>query len=126
MAKKIFTYRGKTLEELQALPIKELAELLPSRARRKLKRGLSDNEKKLVEDVKKKNNVKTHLREMIVLPSMVGKTIKIHSGKEYQAILIQEESIGLYLGELALTRRRILHSAPGVGATKSSAGASVR
>ncbi len=126
MAKKIFTYRGKTLEELKALSIKDLSELLPSRQRRKLKRGLSDVEKKFIEDMKVGDNVKTHLRDMIVLPSMVGKTIKIHTGKEFQSVIIQEESIGCYLGELALSRRKVQHSSPGVGSTKSSSNVSVK
>jgi len=126
MAKKIFTYRGKTLEELQALSIKDLTELLPASQRRKLKRGLSDNEKKLVEDLKKGDNVKTQLRDMIVLPSMVGKTIKVHSGKEYHSVLVQDEAIGCRLGELVLSKKRVQHSSPGVGSTKSSSNVSVK
>ena len=122
---KIFTYRGKTLEELQAMSMKDLAEILPSRQRRKIKR-LADTDKKLIEKIQAKNNVKTHSRDMIVLPSMVGKTIKIHSGKDFQAVTIQPESIGMYFGELVLTRKRLAHSNPGVGATKSSSNASVR
>jgi len=118
MAKKIFTYRGKTLEELQELSIKDLSELLPSRQRRKIKRGFSDGEKSFIEKIAKKNNVKTHLRNMIILPQMVGKTILIHTGKEFQAVTIQEESIGSYFGELALSRKKTGHSSPGVGATK--------
>ena len=120
MAKKIFTYRGKTLEELQTMTLKELALLLPARQRRKLNRGLSDEEKKLVLKLTKKDRVKTHLRDMIILPSMVGKTIMIHTGKDFQPIEIQQEAIGHYLGELSLSRKRVGHSSPGVGATNSS------
>jgi len=120
MAKKEFTYRGKSLEELQAMSMNKLAELLPSRQRRKIKRGLSDSEKKFVEKVKKKNNVKTHLRSMIVLPSMIGKTLKIHTGKDFVQVQIQNEMLGMYLGELAFTRKRTAHSTPGVGATDES------
>lgn len=126
MAKKIFTYRGKTLEELKTLSVKELSDLFPSRQRRKIKRGLSDNEKKFIEKLRNKNNVKTHLRSMIVFPEMVGKTIRIHSGKEYVPITIQEEMIGYYFGELVLTRKRVAHTGPGVGATRSSSGATKR
>jgi small subunit ribosomal protein S19 len=121
MAKKTFTYRGKTLEELNRLSIKELAGLLPSRQRRKITRGFSDAEKKLVEKLKKKDGVKTQLRDMIVLPGMIGKTIKIHSGNTYVPILIQDEMLGCYIGELALSRRKVAHSNPGVGATASKA-----
>lgn len=118
MAKKIFTYRGKTLEELQTMSMSDLAAVLPSRQRRKIKRGFSDEEKKFLEKISKKNNVKTHLRHMIVLPGMIGKTVRIHTGKEFQAIILQEDMLGYYLGELALTRKRTAHSSPGVGATK--------
>ena len=126
MAKKIFTYRGKTLEELKELSIDELANLLPSRQRRKIKRGFSEEEKNFVDKITTKNNVKTQLRDMLVLPVMVGKVVKIHNGQKYESIEIQAESIGCYLGELALTRKRILHSSPGVGATRSSAHTSAR
>ena len=120
MAKREFAYRGKTLEELQAMSLNDVAALLPSRQRRKVKRGFTDEEKKFAEKIKVKNNVKTHLRHMIVLPYMVGKTVRIHTGKEFQSITLQEDMIGYYLGELALTRKRIMHSAPGVGATKAA------
>jgi small subunit ribosomal protein S19 len=126
MAKKIFKYRGKTLQELKALTLNELAELLPSRQRRCLKRGLDEEKKKLIKKLEKKDVVKTKLRDMIVLPSMVGKTIRVYNGKEYKAVTIIEEMIGMYLGELSLTRSRVEHSAPGVGATRSSAALSVR
>jgi len=126
MAKKEFSYRGKSLEELKKLSEKELIQIMPARQRRKLKRGLSDNEKKFVEKLKKRDNVKTHLRDMILLPFMVGKTIRIHSGREYQAVIILPEMIGHYLGEFALTRRKVTHNAPGIGATKSSANLSVK
>ena len=126
MAKKEFSYKGKSLEELKTLTLNEFAEILPSRQRRSLKRGLTDEQKKLVEKLKKKNVVKTHLRDMLVFPDMVGKIIRIHSGKEFQSITITEDMIGLFFGELALTRRKVGHSAPGVGATRSSSAISAR
>ncbi|MFA6073527.1 MAG: 30S ribosomal protein S19 [Candidatus Woesearchaeota archaeon] len=121
MAKKTFTYRGKTLEELNRLSLNELAILLPSRQRRKIKRGFSEAEKKLVEKMKKKDNVKTQLRDMIVLPSMIGKTVKVHSGNAYIQVLIQDEMLGCRIGELILSRKRVQHSNPGVGSTKAAA-----
>lgn len=124
MAKKTFTYRGKTLEELNKLSLNELAELLPSRQRRKIKRGFSDSEKKLMEKFRKKDNIKTQLRDMIVLPMMIGKTVRIHTGNTYSSIMIQEEALGSYLGELALSRKKVSHSNPGVGSTKPAEGGS--
>lgn len=126
MAKKIFNYKGKTLEELQAMSHDEVAQLLPSRQRRKMQRGFSEDEKHLLETLQKKGQAKTHLRDMIVLPEMIGKSIKIHNGQKFQDVLIQEESIGCYLGELVLTRKRLAHGNAGVGATRSSASVSVR
>lgn len=115
MAKKIFTYRGKTVEELQALSIEEFAELLPSRERRKvLTRGFTDAEKTLLKDLDKNSNVKTHCRDMVVLPSMIGKTIGIHSGKEFTNIQIMPEMIGQRFGEFVLTRNKVKHGAVGV------------
>ena len=126
MARKEFTYRGKTIAELKQLSLKEFAELLPSRQRRVLHRGLSEGNKKLLEDIRKHSNVKTHCRDMVIIPEMVGKTIKIYSGKEFVPVIIITEMLGHYLGEFVLTRKKVVHHAPGIGATKSSAALSVR
>lgn len=126
MAKKEFKYRGRDLEELKKLSVNELAELFPAKQRRKIKKGFTEEEKKLREAIKNKNDVKTHVRTMLVLPEMVGKTIRVHNGKEFQPLSIQEDMVGHFLGEFVLTRKRTEHSAPGVGATKSSSNLSVR
>ena len=126
MVKKVFKYKGKTLEELNAMSHEEVARILPSRQRRKIRRGFSEEEKHLLEKLKQKGSAKTHLRDMIVLPEMVGKTIKIHNGQKYQDVIIPQEAIGYYLGELAQTRKRLAHGSAGVGATRSSASVSVR
>jgi len=118
---KIFKYKGKTLEELQKLSLDELAKLLPARQRRSLKRGLTDQQKKLLERIRNKEKaIKTHVRDMIVLPEMVGKRILVHNGKEWIAVDIKADMIGFRLGDFALTRKIVRHSAPGVGATRSS------
>ncbi|USN45952.1 MAG: 30S ribosomal protein S19 [Candidatus Woesearchaeota archaeon] len=123
MARKDFTYRGKSVEELQALARKDIALLFPARQRRKIIRGFSEEEEQLIEKLTKKNNVKTHHRDMIVFPAFVGKTIRIHNGKEFVPVEILPEMISSYLGELVLTRRRLTHAGVGVGASRSSAGA---
>ncbi len=125
MAKEFF-YRGKTVEELKLLSLNELAGLFPVDARRKIKRGFTDEEKKFMNKIQEKDRVKTHLRTIIVLPTMIGKTILIHNGKEFIPILMQEDMIGHRLGEFSLTRKHSKHSAPGVGATRSSSAMSVR
>lgn len=125
MAKKEFRYKGLLPEELKKLSLEELAEILPSRERRSLKR-LDEGKKKLLAKIEKKDKVKTHEREMIIIPSMFGKIISVHNGKDFVDVHVVPEMIGMRLGQLVLTRKRLQHSAPGVGATKSSAAASVR
>lgn len=126
MVKKEFTFRGKTLEELQDMSLEELRTLLPARARRTLKKGLTDQQKILLQNIRKTNNVKTHCRDMIILPEMVDKIVRVYNGKDFVAVTIQPEMIGHRLGEFVLTRRKVQHSAPGIGATRSSASISVR
>lgn len=127
MAKKEFAYRGKNIEELKNMSLNELASLLPARQRRSLKRGLTEQQKILLSRIKKnKVNIKTHCRDMVILPEMIGKIIKVYNGKEFAPVTIVDEMIGHCLGEYALTRRRVEHSAPGIGATRSSASLSVK
>ncbi len=119
-----FKYRGHTLEQLQALSLENLLALLPSRQRRSLTRGINDEKRKLLEDIKAAKNsktpIKTHLRDMVILPSMVGLTIHIHNGKEFAPVEIKPEMVGHFLGEYAMTNKRVVHGAPGVGSSRSS------
>jgi small subunit ribosomal protein S19 len=127
MAKKEFTFHGKTLEELQKMSIEEFSKYIDARKRRSLLRGFTDDEKRFFAKLNsKRDKIKTHCRDIVILPIMVGKTIFIHNGKDFQQILIQPEMLGHCLGEFAFTRKRIMHSSPGVGATKSSSNVSVK
>ena len=117
---KEFRYRGYTLEELQKMSLEQLAELLPARERRKIKRGFTEQELKLLRKLRKKGTARTHCRDMIVLPEMVGKVIFVHNGKEFVRAEIKPEMIGHRLGEFAQTRKFEKRSGPGVGATRSS------
>lgn len=127
MVKKEFSYRGKSLQELKKLSVNEFIELLPARQRRALKRGFSEQKKKLLENIRsKKGNIETHCRDMIIIPEMVGATVKVHQGRVFTPVIILDEMIGRYLGEFVLTRKRVEHSAPGIGATRSSASISVK
>ena len=131
MAKE-FTYKGKTLEELKQMNVKEFAKLVPTRVRRTLERGQSEAQKKLMLKIDKtlqgkyKRAIKTHCRNLIIIPKMVGLTIHIHGGKTYTPVEIMPEMLAHRLGEFALTRTPVKHSAPGIGATRSSAYASVK
>jgi len=116
-----FTFRGKSVEDLKKLSHDEFALLVPSRQRRTIQRGFSEDHKKLLHKVKiKDQNIRTHLRDMIVLPEMVGMKIAIHSGKEFVPVDIIPEMMGHYFGEFVLTRKKVSHGAAGIGATKSS------
>ena len=120
--KKEFTYRGMTLDKLQELNFKEFMDIIPSRQRRSFKRGLSKEQAKLITDSNNKPDkvLRTHRREMIIIPQFVGRTFAVHNGKEFVNLEIMPEMIGLYFGELAPTRTSPTHTGPGVGATKSS------
>lgn len=126
MARAEFTYRGKTLTELKEMSIKEFSTLLPARARRSLLRGFTEQQKTLLKNLRKNERVETHCRDMIIIPEMLDKPIRIHDGRNYIQVLIQPEMLGHTLGEFVLTRRKVVHSAPGIGATKSSASLSVK
>lgn len=127
MAKKEFTFRGKTVDDVKKLSLNELAQLLTSRQRRTLKRGFTEQQKTLLKKLKNsEKNIETHCRDMIILPEMIGMTIKVHQGKEFTPLTIVSDMIGHYLGEFVLTRKRVAHSAPGIGATRSSASLSVK
>lgn len=117
---KIFKFRGKTLEELKAMSVEEFTSLLTSDLKRKFKRGFTEQEQKLLEKISAgQKNIKTHAREMYVLPEFVGLKLSIYNGKEFVTVAIVEEMIGLRLGELAPTRKiGVAHS--GGGAKKTS------
>jgi len=122
-SKKEFRYRGIKIEELKKMSIEELLPYLPARARRTLKRGLTPMRCRLLQKTRKNENgkvIRTHCRDMIVLPEFIGHTIAVHNGKEFVPVKIQPEMIGHYLGEFALTRKEVKHTGPGVGATRSS------
>ena len=127
MARKEFTFYGKTLEQLRGLSLPEFAKLLPSRERRSLTRGRKPGHEKVFKAVKaKQKNIKTHERDLIITPELVGVLIKIYDGRQFVPVEIQPEMLGHRLGEFALTRKKVAHSAPGIGATRSSAALSVR
>ena len=127
---KKFNYRGKDIGTLISMNMDELSQQLRARQRRRLKRKMGKQYGRFIKklmDVKKSTNqgekpaaVKTHLRDCIVLPTMVQSVINIHNGKGYNSIEVKPEMIGYYLGEFAMTYKRVSHGKPGVGATHSS------
>ena len=126
---KEFIYQGHTLEGLQGMSMDEFIRLLPSRQRRSLQRGLTREQRVLLENIRsveetsteeQKKAVRTHVRNMIILPEMVGATIQIHDGKEFVPVEINPDMIGHYLGEFAITNKMVRHGSPGIGASRSS------
>ena len=116
-----FTYRGKTIRDLKKLSLEEFAQLLPARQRRTINRGLGDEHKKILNKINDGDTtIKTHLRDMIILPEMVGLNLEIHNGKSFEKVEVIPEMLGHYFGEYSFTRRRVSHGSAGVGATKSS------
>jgi small subunit ribosomal protein S19 len=126
---KDFMYRGHTLDSLLAMSMDEFINLLPSRQRRSLQRGLTPEQRILLEKLRevreaakagKEVTIKTHVRDLIILPEMVGVKILVHNGKEFMPVDIKPEMIGHYLGEFAITNKPVRHGTPGIGASRSS------
>ncbi|MEM5802141.1 MAG: 30S ribosomal protein S19 [Candidatus Aenigmatarchaeota archaeon] len=121
MAKE-FRFRGYTLEELKKMSIDEFVKLLKARARRSLKKGLTKQQKKLLENIRKNPDKfhKTHVRDMVILPEMVGAKLGVYNGKEWVNVVITPEMIGHRLGEFSIPIKKVQHSAPGIGASRGS------
>jgi small subunit ribosomal protein S19 len=123
---KEFLYRGLSKEDLDNTSLEKLFQLFNSRQRRSLTRGITDGKRKLIQEIKDakagklKTPIKTHLRDLIVLPYMVGVSVNVFSGKEFVPVTIKTEMVGHYLGEYVITNKRVNHGAPGVGASRSS------
>lgn len=126
---KDFIYRGHSLDSLMSLSMDEFINLLPSRQRRSLQRGLTPEQRILLEKIRKAKEaikkgqtmiVKTHVRDVIILPEMVGVKISVHNGKEFIPVEIKPAMIGHYLGEFAITNKPVRHGTPGIGASRSS------
>jgi small subunit ribosomal protein S19 len=126
---KEYMYRGHSLDSLLEMSMDEFIGLLPSRQRRSLQRGLTPEQRILLEKLRearedakkgKEVTIKTHVRDLIILPEMVGMKIMVHNGKEFVAMTIRPEMIGHYLGEFAITNKPVRHGTPGIGASRSS------
>ncbi len=116
-------YRGKTLEFLKTLDVRESAKYLTSRSRRSILRNFNVIEefiKTCQKRVQRGKRIKTQMRDLVIVPQLVGLTISIHNGRKFEDIIITSEMIGHRLGEFSMTRSKVIHSAAGIGATKGS------
>ncbi|MCX8175085.1 MAG: ribosomal protein S19 family protein [Candidatus Micrarchaeota archaeon] len=126
---RIDRYRGKEKDELPSLSLEKVLPLLTSRARRALKRAAANKNiavRKLMKKVSaiKASNpskvIRTHVREAVIIPEWLGLTFAVHNGKEWKNVTISIDKLGYRLGDFAHTTGRVIHSGPGVGATRGS------
>ncbi|KAF7075309.1 hypothetical protein CFC21_080089 [Triticum aestivum] len=124
-----FSYRGVDLDALLDMSSEDLVGLFPARARRRFSRGLKRKPMALVKKLRKKSEapagekpeqVRTHLRNMIIMPEMIGSVVGIYNGKCFNQVEIKPEMIGHYLAEFSLSYKPVKHGRPGIGATHSS------
>ncbi|CAN0862786.1 40S ribosomal protein S15 [Linum grandiflorum] len=127
---KQFSYRGKDLDALLDMSTDELVKLFPARARRRFQRGLTRKPMAFIKKLRKAKReappgekpevVRTHLRDMIIVPEMIGSVLGVYNGKTFVQYEVKPEMIGHYLAEFAITYKPVAHGRPGVGATHSS------
>ena len=125
-----FKFRGYNQDQLKSISIEALLPLLNARQRRSLNKRvgkyMNGQKRKLREEIKLalkgnlNNKLKTHVRDMIILPDMIGLSISVHNGKEFYEVTVKPEMVGHYLGEYAITNKRVQHGSPGVGSSRSS------
>ncbi|KAK9460454.1 40S ribosomal protein uS19 [Lipomyces oligophaga] len=125
-----FSYRGVDLKDLLDLPTEKFVDLVHARARRRLQRGLKRKPLGLIKKLRRarleaKPNekpavVKTHLRDMLVIPEMIGSVVGIYNGKVFNQVEIRPEMVGFYLAEFSISYTPVKHGRPGIGATHSS------
>jgi len=119
---KNFQYRGRTVDELRAMSMDEFITILPARMRRSLRRGLSSDQRIVMEKLRRNQGkpIRTHARDMIIIPEMIGKSVFVHTGKEFKEIKVTEKMLGHYVGEFAISINLVRHGRPGIGASRSS------
>merc|ERR1712093_340702 len=126
-----FSYKGIDLEQLLEMKTEKLLQLFTCRIRRKFQRGLKHGHLALIKKLRKAKmanagtsdkpvGVKTHIRDMIIVPEMIGSILGIYNGKTYTGVEIKPEMIGMYLGEFSFTYKPVAHGRPGVGVAQSS------
>ena len=118
------------IDELLNLSSKNLIEAFGARARRRFSRGLQQKPITLIQKLRRSKSmaklnekpplILTHLRNMIIVPEMIGNLIGVYNGKTFTQVEIKPEMIGRYLGEFSITYKPIKHGRPGIGASSSS------
>ncbi len=122
-SKKEFTYKGNTIEELKKLDVREFAKFTTSRQRRTILRNFQQIEEfvnRSIEKLKNGKRVRTHQRDIVIVPGMVGMTIQVYNGNNFVPVEIIGDMLGHRLGEFSPTRGKVKHGSAGIGATKGT------
>ena len=120
-------WNGLTEEQVKALDFKEFVALLPARRRRSIQRGPHPMQERFFKKLRSgKNNIRTHRREVVIIPEMLGKTFLVFTGKAFAEVTVTIEMLGHLLGEFASSRKLVRHSGAGVGSTRSSKAVTAR
>eukprot|EP00890_Picochlorum_soloecismus_P002686 jgi/Picsp_1/3418/NSC_06256-R1_40s ribosomal protein s15 len=126
-----YSYRGVDLEQLLDMNTDELVELYGARQRRRFQRGLNRKCMALIKKLRKARKaaegsgekpepVRTHLRNMVIIPEMIGSVVGVYNGKTFNQVEIRPDMLGHYLAEYSISYKPVRHGRPGIGATNSS------
>ncbi|AET38343.1 40S ribosomal protein uS19 Ecym_2631 [Eremothecium cymbalariae DBVPG len=120
---KTYSYKGVSLEKMLEMPTEEFVKLAPARVRRRFARGLSSKPAGLMKKLRaaklatpvneKPSVVRTHLRNMIIVPEMIGSVVGVYNGKVFNQVEIKPEMVGHYLGEFSITYTPVRHGRAG-------------
>jgi len=127
---KTFTFRNIELDELVKISDEDFSKIITTKPRRRMLRGLKEGCSKLIKKIRRSKKaapfgekpatVKTHIRDMVVLPEMIGSVVGVYNGRDFVSVEIKEDMVGHFVGEFSLTYHPVNHGRPGVGATSSS------
>jgi small subunit ribosomal protein S15e len=123
-------YRGIELDKLIEMPQEEVVALFCSKNRRSFRKNRRPAHGRLVKKLQKSvkdaaygekpKGVKTHLRNMVITPDMVGSVLEVYGGKYWTPVEVRADMCGYYTGEFSLTYKPIRHGKVGHGATRGS------
>ncbi|GMM49496.1 ribosomal 40S subunit protein S15 [Starmerella bacillaris] len=115
------SFRGVDAETLLNMSTEEFKPLLRSRGRRKFTRGIPKSHERFLEKLQKKKQeangqkpavVKTHLRNCMIIPEMIGSVIAVYNGKVFNVVDVRPEMLGRYLGEFSITYKPVARRNP--------------
>ncbi|KAF8088010.1 hypothetical protein N665_0557s0010 [Sinapis alba] len=121
---KKFSFRGFNVEALLKMSNVDLSKLFNARVRRRFYRGLKKKPLILIKKLRKAKReakdhenkkpevVKTHLRNMIIVPEMIGSVVGVYNGKKFNEVVIKPEMMGHYLAEFSMTCKKVDHYRP--------------